>query len=201
MLLGEPTTVVRAPAAAAAAVLYLVVGLRLPSPRCHSLLPHHQYVPAGLHLPPAIAESLDRQHLSFQTVLLCSSASSCPLASSHYCRVSRPPAHHLSFQTSRLQPAPQLLLSCLTVPSSPPTCPPLAAESLDRQHITFQTVRPGDYPTPYELMLKQGVQFSAVDRKAGRLTTLMVRLCCELDFVVPMKGCVRVLRSLLAERG
>ncbi|PRW51101.1 ATP-dependent zinc metalloprotease FTSH chloroplastic isoform A [Chlorella sorokiniana] len=46
-------------------------------------------------------------------------------------------------------------------------------ESLDRQHLTFQTVRPGDYPTPYELMLKQGVQFSAVDKKAGRLTTLM----------------------------
>lgn len=51
------------------------------------------------------------------------------------------------------------------------------AESLDRQHITFQTVRPGDYPTPYELMLKQGVQFSAVDRKGSRLTMLMVSSC------------------------
>lgn len=35
-------------------------------------------------------------------------------------------------------------------------------------------MRPSDYPTPYELMLKQGVQFSAVDKKAGRLSTLMV---------------------------
>lgn len=72
--------------------------------------------------------------------------------------------------------------------------PPNAAESLDRQHITFQTVRPGDYPTPYELMLKQGVQFSAVDRKAGRLTTLMVRLCDIVLFWVVGCFCGRQTR-------
>lgn len=35
-------------------------------------------------------------------------------------------------------------------------CP--AAESLDRNHLTFTTIRPADYPTPYEAMLKHNIQ-------------------------------------------
>ena len=51
---------------------------------------------------------------------------------------------------------------------------PCPAESLDRNHLNFQTIRPADYPTPYAAMLKNNIQFSAMDRKAGRMSTLMV---------------------------
>jgi hypothetical protein len=56
-------------------------------------------------------------------------------------------------------------------------CP---AESLDRQKLAFHTTRPSDYPTPYDLLLRNNVQFSAVEKRGSRLTTLMVRLrvCC-----------------------
>jgi hypothetical protein len=57
------------------------------------------------------------------------------------------------------------------------------AESLDRNHLTFQTIRPADYPTPYEAMLKHNIQFSALDRKAGRLSTLMVRRPCAASLL------------------
>lgn len=34
----------------------------------------------------------------------------------------------------------------------------LLVESLDRNHLTFTTIRPADYPTPYEAMLKHNIQ-------------------------------------------
>jgi hypothetical protein len=68
------------------------------------------------------------------------------------------------------------------------SCLPCTAESLDRNHLNFQTIRPADYPTPYAAMLKNNIQFSAMDRKAGRMSTLLVggwlavmvwaRACC-----------------------
>ena len=57
---------------------------------------------------------------------------------------------------------------------------PCTAESLDRNHLNFQTIRPADYPTPYAAMLKNNIQFSAMDRKAGRMSTLMVSPCVTM---------------------
>lgn len=82
--------------------------------------------------------------------------------------------------------------ACLTPPPPPalrcPSPPPRPAESLDRQHLTFTTTRPADYPTPYELMMKHNIQFSAVDKKAGRLATLLVR-GVRLLHVPPSHAC------------
>ena len=62
-------------------------------------------------------------------------------------------------------------------------CVLLHAEGVDRGSITFQTVRPADYPTPYDTMLSNGVQFSALDKRGGRLQGLLVRggaaPCCS----------------------
>ncbi|KAI3426962.1 hypothetical protein D9Q98_006906 [Chlorella vulgaris] len=46
-------------------------------------------------------------------------------------------------------------------------------KSLDRQKLAFHTTRPSDYPTPYDLLLRNNVQFSAVEKRGSRLTTLM----------------------------
>ncbi len=52
----------------------------------------------------------------------------------------------------------------------------MPADSVDQSQITFQAVRPADYPAPYDTMLANNIQFSALDRKAGRLSSIMVRL-------------------------
>lgn len=41
--------------------------------------------------------------------------------------------------------------------------------------IKFQTLKPMDYPTPYEAMLANGVQFSALDKRHGAFFSIMVR--------------------------
>eukprot|EP00887_Chlorella_sp_A99_P001200 scaffold14.g1200.t1 len=51
----------------------------------------------------------------------------------------------------------------------------LLPEHLDRGHLSFQTIKPADYPTPYDLMLSNNVQFSAVDKHPLRLSSLLVR--------------------------
>ncbi len=43
--------------------------------------------------------------------------------------------------------------------------------------VLFRTVRPADYSTPYEAMLKHGVQFAAVEKQQSVLLTVMVRAC------------------------
>jgi hypothetical protein len=54
--------------------------------------------------------------------------------------------------------------------------PPFSgAESVDPGQISFQTVRPADYPAPYDTMMANNIQFSALDRKASRLSNIMVR--------------------------
>lgn len=47
----------------------------------------------------------------------------------------------------------------------------------DKMRISFQTVRPLDFPTPYETLVKNNVQFTAVDKRNNRFLNIMVRLC------------------------
>ncbi len=47
--------------------------------------------------------------------------------------------------------------------------------AFDQRKITFETTRPTDWPTPYETMLANGVQISAVEKKGGILSTMLVR--------------------------
>lgn len=49
----------------------------------------------------------------------------------------------------------------------------LLPDSLEKGRIGFQTVRPGDYQTPYELMLTNNVQFSAVEKGPGAFSTFL----------------------------
>ncbi|PSC75856.1 ATP-dependent zinc metalloprotease FTSH 9, chloroplastic [Micractinium conductrix] len=71
-------------------------------------------------------------------------------------------------------------------------------ESLDRNHITFTTIRPADYPTPYEQMLKHNIQFSALDKKAGRLSTLLTYAVSALVVIAVLN---RLPIKLLPQRG
>ncbi|KAL4429196.1 hypothetical protein ABPG77_010175 [Micractinium sp. CCAP 211/92] len=71
-------------------------------------------------------------------------------------------------------------------------------ESLDRNHMTFTTIRPADYPTPYEAMLKHNIQFSALDKKAGRLSTLMTYAATALVVIAVLN---RLPIKLLPQRG
>ncbi len=41
-------------------------------------------------------------------------------------------------------------------------------------NIVFRTVRPADYSTPYDTMLKNGVQFTAVEKQQSILFTFAV---------------------------
>ncbi|EIE21197.1 ATP-dependent metallopeptidase Hfl [Coccomyxa subellipsoidea C-169] len=41
-------------------------------------------------------------------------------------------------------------------------------------HIVFRTIRPADYSTPYDTMLKNGVQFTAVEKQQSVLLTFAV---------------------------
>lgn len=41
--------------------------------------------------------------------------------------------------------------------------------------MTFTTVRPADYATPYDAMVKHGVQVMAVERQQSMLSTIGVR--------------------------
>ncbi len=43
-------------------------------------------------------------------------------------------------------------------------------------NVAFQTTRPADYAMPYETLVKQGVQFAAVDNRNSPILTVMVRL-------------------------
>ncbi|KAL4443397.1 hypothetical protein ABPG75_011134 [Micractinium tetrahymenae] len=71
-------------------------------------------------------------------------------------------------------------------------------ESLDRNHLNFTTIRPADYPTPYDAMLKHNIQFSALDRKAGRLSTLMTYAATALVVIAVLN---RLPVKLLPQRG
>lgn len=71
-------------------------------------------------------------------------------------------------------------------------------ESLDRNHLSFQTIRPADYPTPYDAMLKHNIQFSALDKKAGRLSTLMTYAFTALVVVAVLN---KLPIKLLPQRG
>lgn len=46
--------------------------------------------------------------------------------------------------------------------------------AFDQRKISFETVRPTDWPTPYETMLANGVQISAVEKKGGLFGTVLV---------------------------
>jgi len=48
-------------------------------------------------------------------------------------------------------------------------------KEVDRSKFAFETVRPGDYSTPYEKLIENGVQVSAVDRRGGGIGSLFVR--------------------------
>lgn len=44
--------------------------------------------------------------------------------------------------------------------------------------VNFRTVRPADYSTPYETLLKNQVHFAAVDKGNNRLLNILVRPSC-----------------------
>ena len=46
--------------------------------------------------------------------------------------------------------------------------------AFDQRKISFETMRPTDWPTPYETMLANGVQISAVEKKGGLFGTVLV---------------------------
>ena len=51
---------------------------------------------------------------------------------------------------------------------------PKGADTSNAQYV-FRTVRPADYSTPYDTMLKHGVQFTAVERQQNLFITVAVR--------------------------
>ncbi|KAK9840743.1 hypothetical protein WJX81_001655 [Elliptochloris bilobata] len=51
---------------------------------------------------------------------------------------------------------------------------PAAAEGAKDMRVNFRTVRPADYSTPYETLLKNQVPFAAVDKGQNRLLNIMV---------------------------
>lgn len=53
-----------------------------------------------------------------------------------------------------------------------------AAESIDSSEanrVMFTTVRPADYSVPYNVMEKNSVAFSAVEKRSNKFLTVMVR--------------------------
>ena len=54
-------------------------------------------------------------------------------------------------------------------------CGRAADEGAKDVRVNFRTVRPADYSTPYETLLKNQVHFAAVDKGSNRLLNLMVR--------------------------
>ena len=61
-------------------------------------------------------------------------------------------------------------------PSAVPKMFPKSASQLPPGgSVLLRTLRPGDYATPYDAMLKNGVQFSAVEKQQNMLMTVSVR--------------------------
>ncbi len=56
--------------------------------------------------------------------------------------------------------------------------------------IKFQTLKPMDYPTPYEAMLANGVQFSALDKRHGAFFSIMVDTLPSCQGEGSVRGCV-----------
>ena len=54
-------------------------------------------------------------------------------------------------------------------------CGRAADEGAKDVRVNFRTVRPADYSTPYETLLKNQVHFAAVDKGNNRLLNVMVR--------------------------
>ena len=52
-----------------------------------------------------------------------------------------------------------------------------AAEGARDVRVNFRTVRPADYGTPYDTLLKNQVHFAAVDKGQNRLLNIMARPC------------------------
>ena len=55
---------------------------------------------------------------------------------------------------------------------------PLKNLGIDQNKITFETVRPTDYPTPYDTMITNNVQISALEKRGGLFGTLLVGWLC-----------------------
>ena len=53
---------------------------------------------------------------------------------------------------------------------------PKGADTSEAQYV-FRTVRPADFSTPYDTLLKHNVQFTAVDRQQKLFITVAVRAC------------------------
>lgn len=56
---------------------------------------------------------------------------------------------------------------------------PKGTDSANAQYV-FRTVRPLDYSTPYDTMLKHGVQFTAVERQQSMFITVAVSSAHDL---------------------
>jgi hypothetical protein len=56
-----------------------------------------------------------------------------------------------------------------------PMCGRATAEGGRDARVSFRTVRPADYLTPYETLLKNQVAFAAVDKGQNRLLNTMAR--------------------------
>lgn len=46
----------------------------------------------------------------------------------------------------------------------------------DKMRLSFHTVRPLDFPTPYDTLVKNNVQFTAVDKRNNRFFNVLVCL-------------------------
>jgi hypothetical protein len=59
----------------------------------------------------------------------------------------------------------------------------LSTEHVRGANLVFHTIRPADYTTPYDTMLKNGVQFTAVEKNHNIFFTVGVRgaaLCSSM---------------------
>lgn len=60
----------------------------------------------------------------------------------------------------------------------------------DRMRLSFQTVRPLDFPTPYDTLVKNNVQFTAVDKRNNRFLNIMVRVRRTCWHTTPSARCI-----------
>lgn len=63
---------------------------------------------------------------------------------------------------------------------------PLKNLGIDQNKVTFETVRPTDYPTPYDTMITNNVQISALEKKGSLFSTLLVRsmIPCSISSIL-----------------
>jgi hypothetical protein len=60
----------------------------------------------------------------------------------------------------------------------------------------FSSIRPADYSVPYSVLEKNGVAFSAVDKRSNKLLTVLVgAAACHHSAARQQYGCLQLRRS------